>query len=45
MAWARATGAAIAGLQVEADNAAAIALYRSLGFADELYSYRYFHEP
>ena len=45
MAWARSSGAEIACLQVESDNAAAIALYRSLGFADELYNYRYFHGP
>lgn len=38
--WAKLRGAGIAWLQVEADNAAAIALYRSLGF-EEIYRYHY----
>ena len=38
--WARQRGACRAWLQVEADNAAALALYRSLGFA-EAYGYHY----
>ena len=38
--WARLRGAAYAWLQVEADNLAAIELYRQLGF-DEIYRYHY----
>ncbi len=38
--WARTRGATTAWLQVEAGNKAALALYRSLGFA-EIYQYRY----
>ncbi|MER8509490.1 GNAT family N-acetyltransferase [Mesorhizobium sp. M0199] len=38
--WARLRGAREAWLQVEADNAPALALYRSLGF-DEVYRYHY----
>jgi RimJ/RimL family protein N-acetyltransferase len=35
IAWGRAVGLAKLSLQVFPDNARAIALYRSLGFADE----------
>ena len=38
--WARMRGARVAWLQVEADNAAAISLYRSIGFF-EAYRYHY----
>ncbi|MHB2267863.1 GNAT family N-acetyltransferase [Aliihoeflea sp. PC F10.4] len=42
--WARRQGAKIGWLQVEADNMAALGLYRSLGF-DNIYSYHYRTEP
>jgi RimJ/RimL family protein N-acetyltransferase len=45
MAWGAARGALAAGLQVQADNAAAQALYRRLGFARELYRYHYRRGP
>lgn len=38
--WARLCGATVAWLQVEADNAAALGLYRSVGFR-EIYRYHY----
>lgn len=41
MRWGAATGAGAVCLQVEASNASAIALYRSLGFTRELYRYHY----
>lgn len=39
--WAATQGAGSACLQVVADNPAALALYRSLGFSTELYRYHY----
>lgn len=42
--WARLRGAEEAWLQVEADNVPALALYRSLGFA-EVYRYHYRRPP
>ena len=42
--WARMRGASLAWLQVEADNARAISLYRSLGFHDA-YRYHYRAPP
>lgn len=42
--WARLRGARLAWLQVEADNAAAVGLYRSIGFR-ELYRYHYRGPP
>jgi len=43
--WAGSRGAAAAVLQVVADNEPARALYRSLGFANELFDYFYMRQP
>ena len=45
IAWGAENGAAGVCLQVAADNAPALALYRSLGLARELYRYHYRREP
>jgi ribosomal protein S18 acetylase RimI-like enzyme len=45
MGWGKAEGAKGACLQVGADNVAAQALYRKLGFCTELYRYHYRREP
>ena len=45
MAWGAGLGARAAGLQVQADNAPAQALYRRLGLARELYRYHYRKGP
>ncbi|MGZ3276178.1 MAG: GNAT family N-acetyltransferase [Caulobacteraceae bacterium] len=45
MAWGAKQGARAAGLQVQADNAAAQALYRRLGLGRELYRYHYRKAP
>jgi ribosomal protein S18 acetylase RimI-like enzyme len=45
MAWGAAQGARAAGLQTQADNAAAQALYRRLGVDRELYRYHYRKAP
>lgn len=44
LAWASSAGATHAGIQVLADNTAALNLYRSLGFADR-YGYSYHQAP
>jgi N-acetylglutamate synthase len=44
-AWARASGATGACLEVEAGNAPALALYAGFGLATELYRYHYRREP
>jgi ribosomal protein S18 acetylase RimI-like enzyme len=41
MAWGTQQEARAVGLQVQADNAPAQALYRRLGIAHELHRYRY----
>jgi predicted GNAT family acetyltransferase len=45
MAWGGKHGARAAGLQVQADNAPARALYRRLGLGRELYRYHYRKRP
>jgi GNAT superfamily N-acetyltransferase len=45
MAWGARQGARAAGLQVQADNASAQALYRRLGVGRELYRYHYRKAP
>lgn len=45
MAWGAGQGARAAGLQVQADNASAQALYRRLGLGRELYRYHYRKAP
>lgn len=45
MAWGAAQGARAAGLQVQADNAAGLKLYRRLGIDHELYRYHYRRAP
>lgn len=45
MTWGAGQGARAAGLQVQADNAAAQAVYRRLGVARELYRYHYRKAP
>ncbi len=43
--WAKARGAMVACLQVEATNAAALALYRNIGLGGELHRYHYRRQP
>ena len=45
MTWGAAQGAGRAGLQVQAENAAAQSVYRRLGFDRELYRYHYMRQP
>jgi ribosomal protein S18 acetylase RimI-like enzyme len=45
IAWAKDAGAQAACLQVQTDNAPALALYASLGFERELYRYHYRRRP
>lgn len=45
LGWGAAAGATLACLQVQADNAPALALYRGLGFDRELYRYHYRTAP
>jgi len=42
--WARSHGVLSSVLQVQADNEAACRFYKGLGFADELYRYRYWRQ-
>lgn len=45
MTWAAGRGAPLSCLQVEAENASALSLYKKLGYETELYRYRYWRDP
>jgi N-acetylglutamate synthase len=45
MTWAAGKGATLSCLQVEAENAPALSLYKKLGYETELYRYRYWRGP